>query len=218
MKGITRGFLISIIGTLLILGNVIQSRGTDENQELLSTGITYLSWSKTSGGYLNENHSHFDFYMDFEISNPNNEEVIIRYPDLGLKFYANMTIAFRNKNFDSYGHFQFTALPAETEETYKQGITERNTTFTLSITKEDLTQLPDGNYDIWVANRSYDPFICNQTKLTINNGNPTIDYNPETSIQLGLKGFSMTVYVIVNLIILTILTKKQKIKKCKTHY
>ena len=99
MKGITRGYLICLMGTLLIVGNVINCSGIDEDQKLLSTGITYLSWSETGGGYLNESHSHFEFYMDFEISNPNNEEVTIRYPDLGLKFYGNMSISFKNKNF-----------------------------------------------------------------------------------------------------------------------
>lgn len=215
MKGITRGLLISLTGILLIAGNTIKCRGTAEDQLLLSTGITYLSWSQTDGEYLNEIHSHFEFYMDFEISNPNNEEVTIRYPDLGLKFYANMTISFRNRNYNSYGHFQFTALSAETEETYQEGITERNTTFVLSVTEEGLTQLPDGSYDIWIANRSYAPFICNHTKMTIKNGNPTIDYHPETSIHLGMKWVSVTAFFGLNSIIVFILTKRQKVRKYK---
>lgn len=204
------------MGTLLIVGNVINCSGIDEDQELLSTGITYLSWSETGGGYLNESHSHFEFYMDFEISNPNNEEVTIRYPDLGLKFYGNMSISFKNKNYNSYIHFQFTALSAETEETYKQGITERNTTFTLSITEQGLTQLPDGTYDIWVANRSYNPFICNHTKLKIKNGISTIDYDPETTIRLGMQWFSLMVCASMSFAALTIIAKKYKKKKIKT--
>ncbi|MBK5114949.1 MAG: hypothetical protein JJE41_15090 [Candidatus Heimdallarchaeota archaeon] len=217
MKGITRGYLISLIGTMLIVGNVINCSGIDEDQELLSTGITYLSWSETGGGYLNESHSHFEFYMDFEISNPNNEEIIVSFPTLGNDFYANMTVTFKRNNYDSYDHLSFIGLSAVWERNFTPGITKDNTTFILSIKEQGLTNLPDGIYDIWIFSTSFVSFDYNHTELAINKGIPIIDYDPETTIRLGIQWFSMIGCISVSLIAMIILTKKRKTRIIRNH-
>ncbi len=214
MKGITRGFQIIIIGTILLVGNQIECKGTEETTRSLSTDITNISWSKLELVYLNENHSNFEFNIAFEISNPNNEEVTLSFPYAGSTFFGNSSISFDNRKYESYDHTWIGGLCWVGNETFQPGITKKNIKYWVSVTEQGLLELPDGRYDIWVFAHCYEPLVeYNHTIIRIRNGIADIDYNPPTTISLGIKQMGVVLGINSCLILLVINSKYKKMKR-----
>ncbi|NHJ39259.1 MAG: hypothetical protein FK731_04440 [Asgard group archaeon] len=189
----------------------MECRGTEDDLVSLNTGIAKISWSKVDYVYLDETHSHFEFIIDFEISNPNKVEVTLSFPYAGCTFFGNMTISFRNRNYETYDNTWIGGQCVVGYITFQPGITKENVMYRLSIEKQGLLELPDGRYDTWIFVDCYESIVdYNHTLINVRNGIAEIDYNPPTTISIGISLHTFAIYTSLCLYLFILMSKKFK--------
>lgn len=214
MRGSTRNFSVIILFMLLMLVSVKTVTGVEEDLLSCSTAITNLTWSENYDSTNNENNSYFKFQLDYQISNPNQENVTLYFPNLS-QFVSNMTIVLENSSIVAY-ESPWGTFPAISEKKLQPGITKENTSFKLTIEMQDVTSLLDGIYTIWVDDdrvQNTNPLIVhNKTILTIEDGVIIIDYGT-TIVTLGTGNQKMGYFLafVVLIPIQGILKKKMNV-------
>lgn len=179
-----RGIIIGIV-ILLVFGNALFL--TAKEEQPLTTGITKIVWEKVEYESLNQNYSNFEFTINYDILNPNEENVTLTYPGSAYEFKANVSAQFKDKQLTMYDYTSFVGYPAEREENITSGITSKSTSYRIGINKKNITELPEGIYYFWIKayNSDETEVKSNITTLIVKNGNPTIYYNIETTIIMG---------------------------------
>ncbi len=177
MRSITLRYAVLMLVIILVVGNssLINVEGKDlDNCE---TGLTDLTWND-SVDPTNASNTCFDFEIEFKFLNPNGKDVTLNFPN-SVPFVANMTIDFENTSLVAY-EVPLVSLPVLTNLTYELGVTTDNVNYTLTIEAPGLTELPDGNYTIWVYDNrtaNIEPVVVyHKTLLVIVEGVITIDY------------------------------------------
>ncbi|MHA1187059.1 MAG: hypothetical protein ACTSSK_09340, partial [Candidatus Heimdallarchaeota archaeon] len=147
MRSITLRYAVLMLVIILVVGNssLINVEGKDlENCE---TALTDLTWNDYVDP-TNASNTCFDFDIEFQFFNPNGKDVTLNFPD-SVPFVVNMTIEFENTSLVAY-EVPLGSLPVLTNLTYELGVTTDNVNYNLTIEEPGLTELPDGNYTIWV--------------------------------------------------------------------
>lgn len=179
----------------------------------LSTAITHLEYSSIDSTYLNENYSNFEFTIDFQIANPNSENVILEFTTTGNNFLGNMTATINNKHSEIF-NYDPGCFGACWTFNISPGIVNKTITYRIGLTQQGLEELPDGKYILWVEISPFDEriYIANQTLLIIKDGNTYIYYNQLISMKLNpsLIYFLISGVIIINF---NMIYKKNKSKK-----
>ena len=177
MKRITAKLTVSVLVIALIIGtsNFISVEGKDlDNCE---TALTDLTWTEFEDP-TNASNTCFEFDIDFQFFNPNAKDVTLRFPN-SRPFVANMSIEFENTSLVAYEE-PYGSLPVLTNLTFELGLTTDTVNYNLTLEADDLTELPDGNYTIWVYDNrtaNIEPVVIyHKTLLVMAAGVPTIDY------------------------------------------
>ncbi|MHA1837963.1 MAG: hypothetical protein ACTSVH_08310 [Candidatus Heimdallarchaeota archaeon] len=177
MRSITLRYAVLMLVIILVVGNssLINVEGKDlENCE---TALTDLTWNDYVDP-TNASNTCFDFDIEFQFFNPNGKDVTLNFPD-SVPFVVNMTIEFENTSLVAY-EVPLGSLPVLTNLTYELGVTTDNVNYNLTIEEPGLTELPDGNYTIWVYDNrttNTEPVVVyHKTLLVIVEGVITIDY------------------------------------------
>jgi len=214
MKRIGTTIIILIILFLGINKGSIQSK-TRENEGVkpLTTQITNISYAIVESKYLHENHTHFEFIIKFDLSNPNNEEVQMAFGFGGEVFYLQMNIQFKDENIEVYNDTYFGGQCCMHYPYIKPGITKLWTDYVLSIKEKNRTQLPDGRYSLCVAECNFLASVTyNHSLMIVNNGEPFIKYSFNTiTLNQNIITIFFGVCFFVAIKYFTIKSKKRKI-------
>ena len=186
MKKIREIFVYLLM--ILALSNVVLL-GAAEEEKPLNTAISNINWSKVDYLFLNENYTNFEFTIDYDIINPNEENVTLTFPTCGYSIFANMSAYFKDRKLEMYDYTSFCGLSVIYTECFSSGLTSKTVHYIIGIKKQGLTNLPDGTYYIWMECCNIDDSVvtANSTKLLIKEGNPIIIYDcNEPTIRLNL--------------------------------
>ena len=177
MKRITAKLTVSFLVIALVIGtsSFISVEGKDlDNCE---TALTDIAWNDYVDP-TNSSNTCFDFDIEFQFFNPNGKDVALQFPN-SRPFVANMSIEFENTSLVAYEE-PISSLPVLTNLTFALGLTTDTVNYTLTIEADDLIELPDGNYTIWVYDNrtaNIEPVVIyHKTLLVMDTGVPTIDY------------------------------------------
>ena len=169
MKGINKKFRLGVTIALLVLVNFSAIVGVYELRKPIITTITNLDWSETNYDHPEGNYSFFDFAIDYRINNTAKLKTEVIFPYCNLEFLGNISACFEDENLEIY-YYPIVGLCAIGETTIEPGITTSSVGFILAINKEGLTNLPDGNYSVWVYFYGVSDILYNVTTIVVDDG------------------------------------------------
>lgn len=169
-------FTICLV-VIIACSNIMMLHATEEQP--LNAAITDISWTTVEYAFLNENYTNFEFTIDYDITNPNDENITLAFPNSGWRFYIDMNATFRNKNIEMKDYTSFGGLSVVCYENFSYGITSKTQPYWIGFNKQDLTVPPDGTYYLMIKSKNIDDSIVtsNITRLYIRDSNPTIIYD-----------------------------------------
>ncbi len=185
MKG--KGKQVLIITTILILAisesTVIINKGETKGIKPLTTQITNINYTKIDYTSLHKNHTHFRFIIEFNLANPNSNKVLMVFSFYGEVFYLKMDITFYDTDFEVYNDTYLGGFWAMDYVYVQPGIQQLQIDYILSIEQKDLEQLPNGRYDLCVAECNSEAQVeYYHSLLIMRNGEQVIKYTVNTII------------------------------------
>ena len=166
----------------------------------LKTKIKDISWEKKPPTYM-DNHTHFEFTINFDITNPTNESVTLSYPYAGCQFYGNFKVIFYNLGIEALNHTYYGGLCVVGEREFQPGTENEDVYYIMGFEEENMTRLPDGHYTIWVASYNYgDNVHHNYAYIRIVDGISTISYEeelPTLEISNNYNAFLTSLFVVL---------------------
>jgi hypothetical protein len=181
-------FLVSLITFAFVSGSKDIIRPVE-------TKITLFNWNHVIPTFEGNNYSYFEFYVEYEIYNPNPHPVTFTLPYCNLAFLPNISISLENDTIE-YIPPGYIGVCMIGEKTVKPGITTESRLCTLIFKEEGISELPNGEYHLWVYLYGAGAIISYVTILTITNSETITN----TSIT---KSFGSN---IVNLILISSMT------------
>ena len=176
MKRMARG--ICLLGILLIsFVSINPANGDSNNRKVIYTAITSISFlSNSPGPVLCENCTHFYFIVDFDILNPRIRKLTLPFSCMGGQLLLNVSVIFENTSY-SFKYLHPMCLTAISHRTFDPGITSEKRSLITAINEQNLTELPNGVYTLWVYGRTWqDTVVFNETVMTISDEGTFIQY------------------------------------------
>ncbi len=128
---------------LMILALSVVSLGAVEVEKPPNTAITNIIWSKVDYLYLNENYTNFEFTIDYDILNLNEENVTLTFPDYSYRLFAKMSANFKDRKSEMYDYTTFGGISVIYTVNFSSGLTSKTVHYRIGINKQGLTDLPD---------------------------------------------------------------------------
>ncbi len=140
---------VCVIILSLLVSLSLEVPANFENNSLVYTKVTDVSWCPYYYVDSNSSYSYFWFDIGFKKLNPNSSDIVITFHCWLRHFLGNMSADFDNSSLQIVP-LSYYELPAERDVTIESGITNGTTNFLLGINQQNLTKLPEGRYKIWV--------------------------------------------------------------------
>lgn len=140
---------VCVIILSLVVSLSLEVQANFENNSLVYTKVTDVSWYPCYYDGSNSSYSYFRFDIGFEKLNPNSSDIVITFHCWLRHFLGNMSTDFDNSSLQIVP-LSYYELPAYRDVTIESGITNGTTNYILGIDQQNLTKLPEGRYKIWV--------------------------------------------------------------------